>query len=99
MYSDLGQRLEDIHELHEQIDKFFDSALERFRYTNGRRARALFARDAGISASLPCQFPALPAGRRFAQCADGTDHLLNGGSAGGYRPVFYPVPSYLLSCL
>jgi len=33
MYSDLGQRLEDMHELQEQIDKFFDSARERFRYT------------------------------------------------------------------
>jgi len=33
MYSDLGQLLEDMRELQEQIDRFFDSARERFRYT------------------------------------------------------------------
>lgn len=33
MYNDLGQLLEDMRELQEQLDVFFDSARERFRYT------------------------------------------------------------------
>ena len=33
MYNDIGQLLEDIHKLQEQLENYFDSARERFRYT------------------------------------------------------------------
>lgn len=35
MYKDLNQLLVEMHEIHEQVEEFFDSARERFRYTPG----------------------------------------------------------------